>query len=366
MQIALTKKLADAMDLKPAPSDDSISPLFTWTANWTNVYSNRKREDLLVLVNNATRFAVAIYQVKKKDLKKSREIITNGIHNSLMDLNLNPEMVAKYMAMAGEIDYSRNQNRAATAWVNRACLDSAFYIGNEYMGVAKMFSDTLGAPLNRFPVNYSKNKDDSFTPEEAMVAALANLTGEQPRRYKALEIRVSLDLEVYKATRTMIVPANLRLIQLHKVLQNVFDWKNYHLYDFTIYRGEESNPVTRLVPYQEDLEYDNEAILIGNHTLGEFLVDGNRIRYVYDFGDYWVHEIELLRVLENYDQDSPYLVEASGQTPPEDVGGLPGFMRFREIMMDPSDPDHQAMNDWAGYWNVELEQWKARPRKIKI
>lgn len=354
------------MDLKPNPSDDSISPLFTWTANWTNVYSNRKREDLLVLVNNATRFAVAIYQVKKKDLKRSREIITNGIYNSLMDLNLNPEMVAKYMAMAGEIEYSRNQNRAATAWVNRAGLDGAFYIGNEYMGVAKMYSDTLGAPLNRFPVNYSKNEKDAFMPDEAMVDALANLTGMQARRYKALEIRVTLDLDVYKATRTMIVPANLRLTQFHKVLQMVFDWKNCHLYDFTIYKGDESQPAIRLVPYQEDLEFDKEAILLGNHTLGEFLVDGNKMRYIYDFGDYWVHEIELLRVLEDCDQDSPYLVEANGQTPPEDVGGVPGFLRFREIMLDPSDLDYQAMKDWVGYWNVELEEWKQRPRKINI
>ena len=63
MKIALTKKLADALKLKLPPTDETLNPLFTWTANWTNVWSNRRTEDLLVLVNNETLFTVAIYQV---------------------------------------------------------------------------------------------------------------------------------------------------------------------------------------------------------------------------------------------------------------------------------------------------------------
>ena len=56
MQIALTKKLAEAMGLKPSPVRKVINPLLTWTANWTKVWDNRRTEDMLVLVNNATRF----------------------------------------------------------------------------------------------------------------------------------------------------------------------------------------------------------------------------------------------------------------------------------------------------------------------
>ena len=73
MQIALTKKLSNAMELKPPASDEAINPLFMWTANWTKVWDNRKTEDMLVLVNNATRFTVAVYQVKRKDLKNVAE-----------------------------------------------------------------------------------------------------------------------------------------------------------------------------------------------------------------------------------------------------------------------------------------------------
>lgn len=61
MQIALTKKLADAMGINPSSTHEAVDPLFSWTANWTKVWDNRKVEDMLVLVNNATRFTVAIY-----------------------------------------------------------------------------------------------------------------------------------------------------------------------------------------------------------------------------------------------------------------------------------------------------------------
>ncbi|OPX87198.1 MAG: hypothetical protein A4E53_02576 [Pelotomaculum sp. PtaB.Bin104] len=74
MQIALTKKIADAMGVKPPSAHEDVNPLFSWTANWTKVWDNRRAEDMLVLVNNATRFTVALYQVKRKDLKNVAEM----------------------------------------------------------------------------------------------------------------------------------------------------------------------------------------------------------------------------------------------------------------------------------------------------
>lgn len=62
MQIALTKKLAGAMGVNSPSAHEVKNPLFSWTANWTKVWDNRRAEDMLVLVNNATRFTAAIYQ----------------------------------------------------------------------------------------------------------------------------------------------------------------------------------------------------------------------------------------------------------------------------------------------------------------
>ncbi|NLO98966.1 MAG: hypothetical protein GX386_01575, partial [Clostridiaceae bacterium] len=83
MQIALTKKLMDAMGLNCESAFEDQNPLFCWTANWTKVWDNRRTEDMIVLVNNATRFTVAIYQVKRKDLKNVAEIMRTAISNTL-------------------------------------------------------------------------------------------------------------------------------------------------------------------------------------------------------------------------------------------------------------------------------------------
>jgi len=80
----------------------------------------------------------------------------------------------------------------------------------------------------------------------------------------------------------------------------------------------------------------------------------------------WEHEIQLVRVIEGHDKESPYLLEASGQKPPEDVDGIGGFVNFREIMLNPNHPEYIEMKEWAKYWTVELSDWESRPRFISV
>ena len=364
MQIALTKKLADAMGVNSPSACEAENPMFSWTANWTKVWDNRRAEDMLVLVNNATRFTVAIYQVKRKDLKNVAEMMRTAISNTLLFMNLNPELVGEYMRLAGEVEFVQNRSRQKAAWVTKAGLECAFCVGNEYNGIAKMFSDTVGASANYRYVNCSGKVNDGYVPYRAMINALSELTGKQAYKYRAFELLVTLDLEVYKAVRRIIVPVNLEFVRLHKVLQSVFDWQNYHLYDFTIFDGNKRIPVARIVPFEDDLEYDEDAILMKGHTLSEFLPEHKHMLYTYDMGDNWEHEIQLMRVIEDHDKESPYLLEASGQTPPEDVGGVGGFVNFREIMLNSSHPEYGEMKEWAKYWTSELSDWKRHPRVI--
>jgi len=364
MQIALTKKLADAMGVKTPSAYEAENPLFSWTANWTKVWDNRSAEDMLVLVNNATRFTVAIYQVKRKDLKNVIKMMRTAISNTLLFMNLNPELVGEYMRLAGEVEFVQNRSRQAASWVTKAGMECAFYVGNEYNGIEKMFSDTVGVPVNRTLVNYSGNISQGFYPYQAMINALSEITGKQAYKYRAFELLVTLDLVVYKGVRRIIVPADLEFARLHKVLQSVFDWGNYHLYDFAIFDNDKRIPVVRIVPFEDDLEYDEEATLMKGHTLSEFLPENKHMIYTYDMGDNWEHEIQLVRVIEEYDKESPYLLEASGQTPPEDVGGVGGFVSFREIMLNPSHPEYKETKEWAKFWTVEVSDWKSHPRAI--
>jgi len=366
MQIALTKKLKKAMGVNPSSAHEDENPLFSWTANWTNVWENRHAEDMLILVNNATCFTVAIYQVKRKDLKNVAEMMSTAITNTLLSMSLNPEIVEEYMRLAGKVMFVQNTSRQAAAWVTKAGLECAFHVAHAYNGIVKIYSDTAGVSTNYRLVNYSSKNSEGFIPYKAMFEALSRLTGKQIYKYKAFELLATLDLEVYKATRRIIVPADLEFSRLHKVLQSVFNWGDYHLYDFIVFADNEDQPAIRLVPSEDDLEYDEKAILVTGHILSEFLPGCKSMRYTYDMGDNWEHEIQLVRVIDECDKESPYLLEANGQTPPEDVGGVGGFANFREIILNPDHPEYVETKEWAKYWTTELSEWASHPRVIHI
>ncbi|MDD3867950.1 MAG: plasmid pRiA4b ORF-3 family protein [Eubacteriales bacterium] len=365
MQIALTKKLTDALGAKLTTDAEQTDPLFTWIANWTRVWDNRRSEDMLVLVNRATRFTVAIYQVKRKDLVNIKEKIWDAIVNTLLAMNLNPELVNEYMQMAGDLEFVRNTSRQAAAWVTRAGLDCAFHVGREYNGVKKMYCDTVGVSANDRIVGSAGNSNDGVYPHQAMTEALTKITGLQAYKCDAYELMVRLDLGVYQVKRRLIVPAQMRLTELHNVLQSVFGWSNSHLYDFTVINDKTQNALVRLVPYEDDLAYDDRAVLLDEHRLAEYLSEHQSIVYTYDFGDNWEHVIQLDRVIQDHDGELPYLLEASGKTPPEDVGGVTGFADFRAIILNPEHPEYPEMKLWAGYWTPELSEWEKRPRVIR-
>lgn len=361
MQISLTKKLATAMGVKPTSPDESINPLFCWTANWTNTFSNRK-EDMIIMVNHTTRFTVAIYGVKRNQFKKVEEKMIAAIRNTLLAMNLTPELVDDYMRQAGDVTFTSNHDRKMTAQMNRQGQDAAFIIGNtvnESKGEIT-FEDTLGSVVSRVRVDYNNNPGGGFIPAEEMVKVLAELTGKPAYNYRAFELLVTLDLEIYKATRRLIVPADITFQKLHKVLQRIFSWRNYHLYDFAVFDDEAGKPFARLVPDKESLSYDDKAVLMDGRRLSEYLPGHSFILYTYDMGDNWEHRIDLVRIIEEYDEDSPCLLEASGQSPPEDVGGVGVYIEFREIMLNPDHPRHAEAKEWAGFWSPELRKWEAR------
>ena len=77
------------------------------------------------------------------------------------------------------------------------------------------------------------------------------------------------------------MPDAYTLDQLHRVIQLVFGWLDYHLYAFAVgdRRFEEL--------LEEAQDEDSTAVRLRDLPLGT----GARFTYTYDFGDHWVHEI---------------------------------------------------------------------------
>jgi hypothetical protein len=141
--------------------------------------------------------------------------------------------------------------------------------------------------------------------------------------------------------RRLLVPSEIQLDSLHEVVQLAMGWSNYHMHVFLTDSCEYGVP-------DPDLEFLDERLMALSQLLSE---RGNRIRYTYDFGDNWEHEIRLEDVLgADSEQLCPVCVAGKGACPPEDCGGVWGYARLREVLADPSDEEHASMLEW-----LELE-----------
>lgn len=96
------------MGLKLTQTTCNENPLFSWTANWTNTFGDGD-EDMIVMVNHATRFTVAIYGVKRNQLADIKAKMTEAIRNTLEAMNINSEIIDEYMKQSGEIEFSINK-----------------------------------------------------------------------------------------------------------------------------------------------------------------------------------------------------------------------------------------------------------------
>jgi hypothetical protein len=157
-----------------------------------------------------------------------------------------------------------------------------------------------------------------------------------------IEIKVTLEYIEPSVTRTLQVTSDIRLDRLHLTLQAAMGWTNSHLYMF------QAEGATWGLP---DPDFGGDDLPANKTTLAEVLTDtgARSIRYIYDFGDNWEHQIQIGKVTDAKLGDLyPRLTEISGQCPLEDVGGFPGYEAFLEAMADPKHPEHAHLKEWFG------------------
>jgi hypothetical protein len=139
--------------------------------------------------------------------------------------------------------------------------------------------------------------------------------------------------------RRLLVPADIRLDRLHGVIQATMGWEDYHMHVF-------SDGSCEYGLADPELGHRDER----KATLGRLLKrEGERIRYTYDFGDDWEHEIVVEKVLAaEPGVRYPVCVAGKGACPPEDCGGVWGYEHLREVLADPADEEHGEMLEWLG------------------
>ena len=98
----------------------------------------------------------------------------------------------------------------------------------------------------------------------------------------------------------------------------------------------------------EELNYADSTTTKLSDILPE---SGKRFRfeYEYDFGDGWLHEVLFEgRLRAEPGKRYPLCLEGARACPPEDVGGVWGYVDFLEAIADPKNEQHEEMLEWIG------------------
>jgi Plasmid pRiA4b ORF-3-like protein len=162
-----------------------------------------------------------------------------------------------------------------------------------------------------------------------------------------LRLRVTLvDTSDPVVWRQLLVPATTRLDRLHEVLQAAMGWENSHLHAFSVGPARSQGRAVVYGTPDPDLGHRDETTASLANLVGK---DGDRLEYTYDFGDSWDHEIVVeASVVATANQTYPICVAGEGACPPEDCGGVGGYLELRAVLADPDNDEHESMLEWMG------------------
>lgn len=176
----------------------------------------------------------------------------------------------------------------------------------------------------------------------------------RPQRSGTADLfQLRVELRGTEVQRTVVLPSDCTLADLHELIQDAMGWEDRHLYCFTVKKE-------RYGPDEEDLP-DDEV------ELREVLPRvRSKLVYHYDFGDGWTHDVILEKRLKATDHVPEIDVLAgAGACPPEDCGGIPGYFNMIEALSTPRHPDKAHWREWIGKFDPKKFDLKKAQKRVR-
>lgn len=150
--------------------------------------------------------------------------------------------------------------------------------------------------------------------------------------------------------RRIQVPGYYTFWDLHAAIQDAMGWFDLHLHAFKMMNPQKGIEEEIGIP-DDDFAGAEHKILAGwkQKISRYFTAENNKALYIYDFGDYWVHELKLEKILPPDTQiNYPICVAGRRACPPEDCGGPPGYDDLLEVLSHPKHDAYGTMLEWVG------------------
>jgi hypothetical protein len=194
-----------------------------------------------------------------------------------------------------------------------------------------------------------------------------------PKTFKHVyEFRVALREIRPPIWRRIQVPETYSFWDLHVAIQDAMGWLDYHLHEFRMRNPSVGTRVRIGIPDEDGWDDDDTLPGWGHKIAAYFTMENSRAKYLYDFGDDWMHEIRLERILpRNQEVLYPQCSGGRRACPPEECGGVHGYQEIVEgesafqehyIDYDPEFFDKNAVRfeDPGKRWRVAFldEEWE--------
>ncbi|MDR2570567.1 MAG: hypothetical protein LBD23_09755 [Oscillospiraceae bacterium] len=160
MIIHLTKKLADKLKLTPCEMVE-FDGFFSWRAH----YVRESGQSFVIFMNDESRFIVVIDDAKAARLKVLPELFFQNLYETLLSLDVSPEVIEYYFKDLGEIAYAKNSDRKKTAQLNKQ-IEDILWSTHDYV-------DEIDLALFANELIYNTSGvDDVVIPKEKMIEML--------------------------------------------------------------------------------------------------------------------------------------------------------------------------------------------------
>ncbi len=149
---------------------------------------------------------------------------------------------------------------------------------------------------------------------------------------------IEIDDVTPRVARVVDVPVDIRLDDLHFVLQIAVGWQNGHPFEF---RAGDT------VWGSQDCDAERNPLPPEQATLADILALGDTFKYDYVLGEDWQHTVRLdARGAAEPGVSYPHLTRAEGRCPPADIGGPVGYEIYLRTIADPASVNHDEMLDF--------------------
>ncbi|AEV28942.1 Plasmid pRiA4b ORF-3-like protein [Sphaerochaeta pleomorpha str. Grapes] len=341
MKYQCTKAMLDNLgeksgDLLPRTGDEDS--FFAWHVN----YCIWNRHKVVMAMNNLTHYCVFLYRLKPKDMARIEALLQEAIKRAFLMEGVSEKMIRRYFEMAGDVGYSQSANRSMTSKMNALVRDAQF--NARFLDEKTIFQSALSLRCSRM---YRDRQDRLKICQVFQMAMqdICGLEGNLQAVVPSLQVSVTLELEHENVFRRLIVPSCISFFQFHTILQEIFEWQNCHLHEFSL----GNNDKITMDDFDDEIGLYGDGIQIREEShvlLKDVFPEKKSCTYLYDFGDSWQHEIIFEREITGSTLHAT-LLEMIGQAPPEDSGGPYGYEQNLACLKDREDPAYEETLQWV-------------------